>query len=271
MLSCFWLCEEHASGAQILPLLIFIGLYLSAFWRRNVSLFYLLSQYYMLCIQAEKKARIRNNKLEQGAAKVAEELQKYDPQSDPNATGDPYKTLFVARLNYEMSEHKIKREFEAYGPIKRVSTCGKFLCRWSYCTLVRFFSHFKMQTIVGQNCGEQFMAHFMFLWKVFAISGVIMCLCCAISDLEFPESCTYLFSLWVLKIFMQMFFLMKIGKHLFCIFSHCLVNMVLVFYLNSSFRSYWLFALFHTSENTLFALKYFTVNLLWVLYFFLRL
>lgn len=82
----------------------------------------------MLFIQAEKKARIRNNKLEQGAAKVAEELQKCksilkawchsnsfkmmdavtslfwfffyadDPQSDPNATGDPYKTLFVARL-----------------------------------------------------------------------------------------------------------------------------------------------------------------------------
>ncbi|GJN20327.1 hypothetical protein PR202_gb07693 [Eleusine coracana subsp. coracana] len=48
--------------------------------------------------RAEKKARIRQNKLEQGAAKVAEELQTYDPQSDPNATGDPYKTLFVARL-----------------------------------------------------------------------------------------------------------------------------------------------------------------------------
>nr|AAT64947.1 U1 snRNP [Zea mays]AAT64948.1 U1 snRNP [Zea mays] len=71
--------------------------------------------------RAEKKARIRNNKLEQGAAKVAEELQKYDPQSDPNATGDPYKTLFVARLNYETSEQRIKREFEGYGPIKRVS------------------------------------------------------------------------------------------------------------------------------------------------------
>ncbi|CAN6294030.1 unnamed protein product [Urochloa humidicola] len=70
--------------------------------------------------RAEKKARIRNSKLEQGAAKVAEELQNYDPQSDPNATGDPYKTLFVARLNYETSEHKIKREFETYGPIKRV-------------------------------------------------------------------------------------------------------------------------------------------------------
>ncbi|TVU31404.1 hypothetical protein EJB05_23088 [Eragrostis curvula] len=70
--------------------------------------------------RAEKKARIRQNKLEQGAAKVAEELQKYDPQSDPNATGDPYKTLFVARLNYETSEHRLKREFETYGPIKRV-------------------------------------------------------------------------------------------------------------------------------------------------------
>ncbi|KAL5229951.1 hypothetical protein ABZP36_028727 [Zizania latifolia] len=70
--------------------------------------------------RAEKKARIRQLKLEQGAAKVTEELQKYDPQTDPNATGDPYKTLFVARLNYEMSEHRIKREFEAYGPIKRV-------------------------------------------------------------------------------------------------------------------------------------------------------
>ncbi|KAL5224813.1 hypothetical protein ABZP36_011452 [Zizania latifolia] len=70
--------------------------------------------------RAEKKARICQLKLEQGAAKVTEELQKYDPQNDPNATGDPYKTLFVARLNYETSEHRIKREFEAYGPIKRV-------------------------------------------------------------------------------------------------------------------------------------------------------
>ncbi|XP_073002354.1 U1 small nuclear ribonucleoprotein 70 kDa [Typha latifolia] len=68
----------------------------------------------------QKKARIRKLRLEKGAAKAAEDLQKYDPQNDPNVTGDPYKTLFVARLNYETSEHRIKREFEAYGPIKRV-------------------------------------------------------------------------------------------------------------------------------------------------------
>ncbi|OEL30055.1 U1 small nuclear ribonucleoprotein 70 kDa [Dichanthelium oligosanthes] len=78
------------------------------------------------CVQAAKKARIHEIKLEQGAAKAAEELQKYGPQSDPNATGDPYKTLFVARLNYETSEHRIKKEFEAYGPIKRVSICDAY-------------------------------------------------------------------------------------------------------------------------------------------------
>ncbi|KAK6150912.1 hypothetical protein DH2020_015844 [Rehmannia glutinosa] len=43
-----------------------------------------------------------------------------DPNNDPNISGDPYKTLFVARLNYETTESRIKREFEAYGPIKRV-------------------------------------------------------------------------------------------------------------------------------------------------------
>ncbi|TVU32056.1 hypothetical protein EJB05_23774 [Eragrostis curvula] len=75
--------------------------------------------YNFLIGYAEKKAKVRELKLEQGATKVAEGLQKYDPQSDPNATGDPYKTLFVGRLSYETSERNLKKEFEAYGPIKR--------------------------------------------------------------------------------------------------------------------------------------------------------
>ncbi|KAI3704553.1 hypothetical protein L1987_74777 [Smallanthus sonchifolius] len=68
----------------------------------------------------QKKARIHQLRLEEGAKKAAEELEKYDPNSDPNISGDPYKTLFVAKLNYETTESRIKREFEAYGPIKRV-------------------------------------------------------------------------------------------------------------------------------------------------------
>ncbi|KAJ1419037.1 U1 small nuclear ribonucleoprotein of 70kDa N-terminal [Sesbania bispinosa] len=69
---------------------------------------------------AEKRARIHKLRLEKGAAKAAEELEKYDPHNDPNVSGDPYKTLFVAKLSYETTESRIKREFESYGPIKRV-------------------------------------------------------------------------------------------------------------------------------------------------------
>ncbi|KAE8718501.1 U1 small nuclear ribonucleoprotein 70 kDa [Hibiscus syriacus] len=69
---------------------------------------------------AQRRARIHKLRLEKGMEKAAEELKNYDPNSDPNISGDPYKTLFVARLNYETSESRIKREFESYGPIKRV-------------------------------------------------------------------------------------------------------------------------------------------------------
>uniref|UniRef100_A0A7N0T869 RRM domain-containing protein n=1 Tax=Kalanchoe fedtschenkoi TaxID=63787 RepID=A0A7N0T869_KALFE len=71
-------------------------------------------------LPSQRRARIHKLRLEKGEQKAAEELKKYDPHNDPNVSGDPYKTLFVARLNYETNESKIKREFEAYGPIKRV-------------------------------------------------------------------------------------------------------------------------------------------------------
>uniref|UniRef100_M4D6I9 Uncharacterized protein n=1 Tax=Brassica campestris TaxID=3711 RepID=M4D6I9_BRACM len=74
---------------------------------------------------AQKRERIHKSRLEKGVEKAAEDLKNYYPNNDPNASGDPYKTLFVARLNYETSESKIKREFEAYGPIKQVDACGK--------------------------------------------------------------------------------------------------------------------------------------------------
>ncbi|RDX67125.1 U1 small nuclear ribonucleoprotein 70 kDa, partial [Mucuna pruriens] len=99
---------------------------------------------------AQRRARIHKLRLEKGAAKAAEELEKCDdsfivvtllifvdlhslnafsfgicfnvddPHNDPNISGDPYKTLFVARLSYETTESRIKREFESYGAIKRV-------------------------------------------------------------------------------------------------------------------------------------------------------
>lgn len=44
-----------------------------------------------------------------------------DPLHNIAATSDPYKTLFVGRINYDTSESKLRREFETYGPVKKVS------------------------------------------------------------------------------------------------------------------------------------------------------
>lgn len=60
--------------------------------------------------KAEKAAYIR----EQGIA-------LWDPHNNAKGTADPYKTLFVARVNSDTSESKLRREFEVYGPIRSVS------------------------------------------------------------------------------------------------------------------------------------------------------
>lgn len=43
-----------------------------------------------------------------------------DPTKDPQVRGDAFKTLFVARLSYDVSESDLEREFGRYGPIERV-------------------------------------------------------------------------------------------------------------------------------------------------------
>ncbi|KAL6077949.1 U1 small nuclear ribonucleoprotein 70 kDa [Balamuthia mandrillaris] len=68
----------------------------------------------------QRKERKRQEKMEKNNAQIAEEITKWDPHENPEATGDAWKTLFVARLNYKTSKRKLEREFEEYGPIKRV-------------------------------------------------------------------------------------------------------------------------------------------------------
>jgi U1 small nuclear ribonucleoprotein 70kDa len=43
-----------------------------------------------------------------------------NPAEDEEIVGDPYKTLFVARLPYELTESDLRREFEMYGPLERI-------------------------------------------------------------------------------------------------------------------------------------------------------
>lgn len=65
--------------------------------------------------------KLLNRRKVNAQQKKNEELVKlWDPHKDQKTTGDPYKTLFIAKLSYNTSEHKLKREFEMYGPVKKV-------------------------------------------------------------------------------------------------------------------------------------------------------
>ncbi|SPO41959.1 related to SNP1 - U1 small nuclear ribonucleoprotein [Pseudozyma flocculosa] len=61
----------------------------------------------------EEKKRKKEQEKKEG-------LEKYDPNKDPEAIGDPFKTLFLARLSYDTTEKDLHREFDMYGPIERI-------------------------------------------------------------------------------------------------------------------------------------------------------
>ena len=82
--------------------------------------------------------RKRREKEEQVAYKLEQEIALWDPNkaaaggggeeedgddamgTADDVTGDPFKTLFVGRINYYTSESKIRREFESHGAIKKI-------------------------------------------------------------------------------------------------------------------------------------------------------
>ncbi|KAB7499323.1 U1 small nuclear ribonucleoprotein [Armadillidium nasatum] len=68
----------------------------------------------------ERLERKRREKAEQMQYKLEQEIALWDPHNSEAATTDPYKTLFVARINYDTSESKLRREFEIYGAIKKI-------------------------------------------------------------------------------------------------------------------------------------------------------
>ncbi|KAH3766745.1 U1 small nuclear ribonucleoprotein 70 kDa [Pelomyxa schiedti] len=68
----------------------------------------------------QRKARRLREKQERAAALIEEKVTEWDPFNNPQATQDAYRTLFVARINYDSTEQKLRREFEAYGPVNKV-------------------------------------------------------------------------------------------------------------------------------------------------------
>merc|ERR1712176_1525570 len=68
----------------------------------------------------QRKQRKHKEKADAHKKELKKLIEKYDPHKDANAAGDPFKTLFVARISYDTTEKKLKREFEVFGSIKRV-------------------------------------------------------------------------------------------------------------------------------------------------------
>lgn len=77
----------------------------------------------------ERIERRRKERAEQVAYRLEREIATWDPNSIADATEDPFKTLFIARINYDTSESKLRREFEVYGAIKKVSL-SLFIFLW---------------------------------------------------------------------------------------------------------------------------------------------
>eukprot|EP00013_Stygamoeba_regulata_P029978 CAMPEP_0177667142 /NCGR_PEP_ID=MMETSP0447-20121125/21961_1 /TAXON_ID=0 /ORGANISM="Stygamoeba regulata, Strain BSH-02190019" /LENGTH=439 /DNA_ID=CAMNT_0019173345 /DNA_START=85 /DNA_END=1400 /DNA_ORIENTATION=- len=65
--------------------------------------------------QRRKEAEEKNN------AKIAAALETWDPQAENERnTDDPFSTIFVARLAYDVTEEQIREAFERYGRVKKV-------------------------------------------------------------------------------------------------------------------------------------------------------
>lgn len=83
--------------------------------------------------KAEKRMRLRKLRVERNAAKIKAAMQHWDPTKDEHiqvnskfksrlifAKGDPFKTLFLARMSYKVTETDLKKIFAEYGPIRNI-------------------------------------------------------------------------------------------------------------------------------------------------------
>lgn len=53
-------------------------------------------------------------------SKQKAEIKLYNPEKDKRIKGDPYKTIFVGKLNYKTDERKLEDTFQKFGDIRRV-------------------------------------------------------------------------------------------------------------------------------------------------------
>jgi U1 small nuclear ribonucleoprotein len=68
----------------------------------------------------DRHVRRRNQRIAANELRVAAQRARYDPSSNPNATSDPYNTLFLSGLSPSVTEGDIRYELTPFGPIRSV-------------------------------------------------------------------------------------------------------------------------------------------------------
>ncbi|KIW03849.1 uncharacterized protein PV09_05148 [Verruconis gallopava] len=68
----------------------------------------------------QRKDRIKLEKQKKADWLTTEGVKQYKPSEDPKIEGDPLKTLFVARLSYDVTEKDLEQEFSRFGPVEKV-------------------------------------------------------------------------------------------------------------------------------------------------------
>lgn len=71
------------------------------------------------------RTQLKKQKAERRQKEIDEQIKQWNPSNNTKATGDPFKTLFVARLPYETTERDLEKEFDVYGKIKSIKIVEK--------------------------------------------------------------------------------------------------------------------------------------------------
>ncbi|KAG8731066.1 hypothetical protein FRC12_019910, partial [Ceratobasidium sp. 428] len=67
-----------------------------------------------------KRAMYREQKQKRMRDEFQRAKETYKPADDPEAIGDPYKTLFISRLSKNATEEDLRKEFGSYGRIDSI-------------------------------------------------------------------------------------------------------------------------------------------------------
>ncbi|XP_049848158.1 U1 small nuclear ribonucleoprotein 70 kDa-like [Schistocerca gregaria] len=78
------------------------------------------TEYFEVLTLSEIRERKKKLKQEQCLKEMNKKFEEWDPQKNPKSVSDAYKTLFVARLSYKVTEQMLYKEFEQVGPVKSV-------------------------------------------------------------------------------------------------------------------------------------------------------